>query len=168
MNAISSLRTAGSRAAVSNRTARALAPVLITMACLTSAGCAAPHPARPDAMAAFNTLTRRALDGDADYVRAHLAEAFHESAGDPNLDPNAAYFTRYPAEQLAFCRAESASQDGDRAVIDAAQFQGGLLGASVWRCSIDMIYDEKNGWLLAGPPYRQRPITERAAASASP
>lgn len=126
-------------------------------------GCAAP--ARPSPVDAFDTITKRALEGDSEFVRAHLdtSDMGRWSEDGPSSDSEA--FVPDILTRLQFCRPLSweAGSTPDRAVVEAASIQPGLFGGAMWKFRIDMIYDAGHEWRIASPPRDQRPIGADAA-----
>ncbi|MFH1417474.1 MAG: hypothetical protein ABII12_04210 [Planctomycetota bacterium] len=121
-------------------------------------GCSASD--RPCPVAAFDELSKRALNSDVEYVRARLSPAFVKQAGGDEAALASDEFVRSMMSQLQVCRAlssEAVADDPDKVVLRVAGIQSGR----VWEHRFDMTYDRKIGWQLASDGHDSRPMHQQ-------
>ncbi|HVP11477.1 MAG TPA: hypothetical protein VMV94_09860 [Phycisphaerae bacterium] len=120
-------------------------------------GCSAAT--RPDPAGAFDEITRRSLNEDGAYVRAHLSPSYLTAAKAPQADAQLNEFIRGLMAQLQLCRATSVEKTDDlnRVTIEAACVQNG----SIQQCKFDLVYDKKTGWMLASPARDTKPLEKK-------
>jgi hypothetical protein len=115
-------------------------------------GCSAAT--RPDPAQAFDELTKRSLNDDAEYVRAHVAPGVlaaakgHPGKADTTLSSL--------MNELQRCRSMGwrKTEDPNKVAVDAACAEAGM----VQQATFDMTYDPKVGWILATPARDKRPL----------
>ena len=117
-------------------------------------GCSAA--ARPDPGQAFDEITRRSLNEETQYVRAHLAPSYLAAAKAQNANVESDEFIRALMTQLQLCRSTVVQKTGDpnSVTVEAACVQSGTIMQSKY----DLVYDKKSGWMLAVPAYDTHPM----------
>jgi len=118
-------------------------------------GCSA---AKPDPAQAFDEITRRSLNDDTQYVRARLAPSYVAEAKARNANVESDEYIRTLMAQLQLCRSISVqkTEDPNKVTVEAACAQSG----SIQQSKFDLVFDPKNGWMLAAPARDTHPMRE--------
>ena len=118
-------------------------------------GCSA---AKPDPAQAFDEITRRSLNDDSQYVRARLAPSYVAEAKAQHANVESDEYIRALMTQLQLCRSISVqkTEDPNKVTVEAACAQSG----SIQQSKFDLVFDAKNGWMLAAPARDTRPMQE--------
>jgi len=131
-----------------------LAVLLAVLAAPLLVGCSAAT--RPDPAQAFDEITKRSLNDDAEYVGARVAPGVLAGG---KTEPGKADSPKTVAglmNELQRCRSLGwrKTDDPDKVAVDAACVEAG----TVQQATFDMTYDPKVGWMLATPAHDKRPL----------
>ncbi len=120
----------------------------------------APQPIRPSPLDVVDQLCIRSLSDDVVFLRERLAPDFldhatgqrHTSLPEPQLIAL--------MHQLRMCRPTSLhkTDQADRVSVCLV----GVKDNTVRQFSLDLVYDEHRGWLIAGSLYGEKPLSETA------
>lgn len=133
-----------------------LAALLAMLATPLLLGCSAAT--RPDPGQAFDEITRRSLNDDAEYVRAHVAPGVLAGTQAEPARGDSSKAVSSLMSELQRCRSLTWRQtdDPNRVTLDAACIEAG----TVQQATFDMTYDPKVGWMLATPAHDRRPLNK--------
>ncbi len=150
-----------------------------SLICLAAAagvltGCAAPKQSAPgeggksgtvarhDPKGAFGELAQRAMEGDSDYVRAHLAASLIVAATqkDPSLTADDVV-RRFQSELQRYSPLDwTPGSTPDSGTIHASGLRIGPFAGTLWHFKIDMRFDPAVGWQIESEAYDQKPLGE--------
>lgn len=120
-----------------------------------------PDDARPEPLAWFDELSRRATQRDTAYVRSHtrervLTDRAALKADARSNDPAAAL-----CEALVLSKPSkwSPTDDSRRIALSATRIAPGMFGGTAWQYTVDLYYESGGGWKIASWPYGQQTVT---------
>lgn len=117
-----------------------------------------PAASRPDPLAAFAELAKKAEADDVAYVRAHLAEDLSAKATQGGADPSASPFLKGLMAELKICQPTSwkAGTEPNTIIVET---KSSAFGREL-QFLFDFVYDPQRGWLLASHGYGRKPIEQ--------